>query len=539
MILSFLLLIVWAYLLWLFTATEGKSSMSGFLLLISSIVLWLFYQIPNLAKLSVHINECQHIAEGNRIVNYPIFWSQLDGTTLGPFPIYFLGLFKMVGLPLDYFTVKILNFFIWGLTMFVVYKIFRQRHKISDSIIFLSPLITIVFFFSDHDYLGYNGEPFTVLLITIALFLLYRIFSIDFRLSRLSEFALGIVLVAIPFSKFQGGPIAFGIGLYYVIYLLINKKSLAPILTGVLVFLLGVTFFLVITDSYYDFWQSYIVNNIGYTASSEGLNSQKGLFVRVLKLVLITFGAPETRILFLLTLLFFLFQLHGSYAKIRKMIRGNIDLKNEKFFLVILLIISVITVFAPGNVFNHYALFLLVPALLFVINYINQFGKVSKAQRILEIIVVLVLIPGTINIFNGNSIFSDLVMKQSLEENSIVQYLRNNGRTNDRLALWGWESCIYSDTGLIMATRESQTQRQMFSVAQQDYYLNRYLEDISEVKPRFFLDTTKRNDWILNYKKHNFTNYPELKFFIEQNYFLVMKSDGMQLYELSKSNYKM
>ena len=85
--------------------------------------------------------------------------------------------------------------------------------------------MTIVFFFSDHDYLGYNGEPFTVLLITMALFLLYRIFSIDFQLSRLSEFALGIVLVAIPFSKFQGGPIAFAIGLYYVIYLLVNKKK--------------------------------------------------------------------------------------------------------------------------------------------------------------------------------------------------------------------------------------------------------------------------------------------------------------------------
>ena len=173
-----------------------------------------------------------------------------------------------------------------------------------------------------------------------------------------------------------------------------------------------------------------------------------------------------------------------------------------------------------------------------MIYYINQFAKLSKAQRSLGIIVVLVLIPGTINIFNGNSIFSDLVMKQNLEENSIVQYLRDNGSANDRLALWGWESCIYSDTGLIMATRESQTQRQMFSVAQQDYYLNRYLEDISEVKPRFFLDTTKRNDWILNYEKHNFTNYPVLESFVDQNYHLVMKSDGMQLYELSESNNK-
>lgn len=538
MILSFALLIVSTYLLWLFTSKTEKGNMRGSLLLISSLVLWLFYQIPNLAKYSVHINECQHIAEGNRIVNYPIFWSQLDGTTLGPFPIYFLGLFKMVGFPLDYFTVKILNFFIWSLIIIVVYKIFRQRYKVSDSLIFLSPLITIVFFFSDREYLGYNGEPFTVLLITVALFFVYRLFSTNFQVSRLSEFALGIVLVAIPFSKFQGGPIAFVIGLYYVTYLLINKKSLVPILTGVLAFLLGISFFLVLTDSYYDFWQSYIINNISYTATSEGLNSQKGLIVRVLKLVLLSFGAPETRILYLLAFLFFLFQLKGSYSKIRIIKRDKINFKSEQFFLLILLIISVLTVYAPGNVFNHYALFLLVPSLLFVINYINRLLEVRKPHRAMGIIVVLVLIPGTINIFNGNSIFSDLVNNLDKKESSVVLYLRDNSRANDRLALWGWESCIYPATGLIMATRESQTQRQMLSTSQQGYYLKRYLDDISEVKPRFFLDTTKRNDWVLNYAKHNFTNYPELKLFVEENYYLVMNLDGMYLYELCESNYK-
>jgi len=531
MLLTFFIFVAWFYFLWTLSETN-KTKIKSLLFFVTTLLLWISFQVPNLAQYSVHINECQHIAEGNRIVDYPVFWKQLDGTTLGPLPIYYLGVFKLLGVPLDYFTIKLLNFSIWLFVIFTVYKIFRLNFGREDSVVFLSPIVTIIIFFSNHDYLGYNGEPLTVLLLTVAVLLISKLlFQSALRVSYY-EFLLGFVLVAVPFSKFQGGPIAFAIGVYYLILLIIEKKSLLPILLGVFSFLIIIFALIFMSDSFYDFWQSFIINNISYASTSEGLNSQKGIFVRVLKLVLTIFGAVETRVLFLMALGLLVIKIRKIIPGVRKLGKEKINLRDEKLFYLYFFLLAIFTVYVPGNVFYHYALFLIVPSLLFIIYSIDDLFSIEQFLKKKLILIVFVLIPGTLATFSGNEIFSQLAAGQAQDDNAVVQYLRTHSQSNDKLALWGWESCIYANTGLIMATRESQTQRQMLSPKQQDYYIKRYLVDISEERPRYFLDSTKKNSWILDFDKHNYQNYPELKKFIDQNYCLILDTEGMLLFEL-------
>ncbi len=505
---------------------------------ITGILAILIIQIPNFARYAVHVNECQHIAEAILLSRDFLFWKSVDGTTIGPWPIYLLSLIHKTGIPIDYFTVKIINIGLWIVTTIIVYKIFRVNFSPFYARLFILPVFMLIALLDHRDLIGYNGEVLTNIFLLLSFYLILRSPFLKSKLwMRLDYFIIGLLLVLAPFSKFQAGPIAFLLGLYFFYHLIRQKRAYSYLILGVSIPLTALIIYLYKFDLFYDFWQSYILNNIYYANNGEGLNNNKGLILRFAKFILIFLKAPELRLYFLISFIFigyFIFYIVQKQGILRA--AKNLFSDFNYTLIFIYLMASLFVVYVPGNVFLHYAIFALIPLHItcayLVHNYKNFVpGLVNKYSYVL----FLVFLPSINTIFGGNTAFSSITERTHQEtQGLIVQYLCRESEKNDRLAIWGWESSLYSDTNLLMGTRESQTQRQILSWKQQKYYLKRYLSDLTTYRPRFFIDTTKKDSHLLNYDRDNFTNFDDIRNFIYKNYTYVLEDDGMILYELKK-----
>lgn len=491
--------------------------------------------IPNYTRYSVHINESQHIAEAQLLAKDFTFWKSVDGTTIGPLPLYYLAVFKGLGLNIDFLTIKMLNLLVWLFIFLSVFMIFRLTHNHSSSLLYTLPLITTVFYFQDGNFVGYNGEVLTVLLLCISVYVIV-ILTKETKQRKSLLFLSGIILVIIPFSKFQAGPIAFVMGLYVMWLVITRGWDFKPVISGValpLIILLGYLWYFNIVD---DFWQSYILNNAYYAAKGEGLDSNKGLLFNLAKLILILFRGIETRMLVAISFVICLLLLAKSIMRYGWAASYCYVVSNKYLlFLLLFFFLSLFVIFVPGNAFLHYSIFIFVPLILLLGWVYHKLNSLYPSLfNAWAFIILFVMIPSINVSFGGHPAFDEITEQKLLDDNEIFDYLCSKANPDDRMAVWGWESDLFAKTGIIMGTRESQTQRQILSWKQQEYYLERYLNDLETNKPRFFVDSTEKNSHLLNYETHNFKNFPVIKTYIDDNYEFVAYDDGMRLYERIK-----
>ncbi len=537
-LISFSMLVILSLTVWFFNDT-GKDRKTGnwksliFFLLIFVVVF--IGQIPNFARYAVHINESQHIAEARTLVNAPLFWKDVDGTTIGPIPIYALSVPGHFNIPIDYLTAKVLNVLLWFIIIVLLYKTIKIGSGINIARYSILPLAVFVTLFTNKDFVAYNGEVPTLVLVSLALWILFYLLKHGGK-NGLLNILLGAILTLSPFSKIQIGPVAVFIGGFYLIWLIRKKKRVGSIIylfTGVSVPIILLIVYLIHFDLWYDFKESYILNNLFYAGKGEGLSLNKGIILNFVKLIFVLFKSLELRLFFsgfILLIIYagFLFWHEKKISEWKNVLYGH----PIKIYLIGYILISAFIIYLPGNVFIHYALFLIPPVLLIMSIVLQKIFRNddSRVRRFFYLIIIVVG-PALIIAFQGHPCFMELKHKSTVDK-GMANYLCAEKVRGDKLALWGWESSLYSDTGLEMATRESQTQRQILSWKQKDYYLKRYLKDIRKSRPRFFIDSTLKNNWIFDYDKHNFTKFPELNTYISDNYVFVLELDHMKLYEL-------
>jgi hypothetical protein len=482
----------------------------------------------------INPDESQMLTQAITLDFDPVFWRSVDGTTSGPINSYLILALKYVGFPFNYSTLHLASVGLISFSLFMTYLTLRLAF--STKVSFLSLLIIYSFFFlTNHkDFNHYNSELPSVALITVAFYLIARIYYLT-HTSLLIFGMLGLICCSIPLAKLQGGPLA---SLYIVYAGLILINSSMPItrkflLLGSLIFgIVSVIVFLVLFLYYNSIlYDLYIKTNLSHYSPSNGLN----LFIKLV------FKSSYDYI-FLLIFSFSIWVL-AAFIAIRE--KYFVFIFNRIFlFLLINFTLSLLVIARTGYIFEHYLFYSFFPITLltaYTLNQILDFGIIKYYSQISFNIIAIGLFAGlaityTLKFSRKNQNFT--MVPLPLYEIKVVNLINRYTEPTDCMVVWGWNLTYHVLTGLRQGTRENHSIRCMTTNslgAIHDpqliaYFGHQYVNDMRRNCPAIFIDEVQSNSFFENPKLVVHQKIPELKKFIANNYRLVSTQSGILVY---------
>ncbi|MCU0372451.1 MAG: hypothetical protein MUE56_04325 [Ignavibacteria bacterium] len=393
--------------------------------------------------------------------------------------------------------------------------------------------------------MAYNSEHVPMLLITVAYFLFFKTqyFSFNDKTKKsvvLYYFLYGIVVGLLPFAKLQAVAFSFSffIGMFFIN--LFSKENVTikniVLIAGVMLPVLILISYLFLFNLTSAFWNYYILNNLDYgsdglyTYSKSWLIMKKGenaeTWIEKIFVVPELIQTTKDTILYFGSLLFI--SSTGMIIMLKN--RRIVSAKNKYVFLFLLFnfIMGYFSVIVTGNIFLHYLILLVVPLLFlagFLLNLIIDVYRMysDKISVYLKYYVLLtVLLPSIIFAIDGNSYIREYIKLHPRENKSdIGELLKKYSQPGDKLAVWGFLNNIYIEAGLIQGTREPFSVYQISEGKRQNYFIEKYCEDIILHKPDLFVDAVGKNSVFYYDYKYRFENYPVIKELINRNYNLI------------------
>jgi hypothetical protein len=113
----------------------------------------------------------------------------------------------------------------------------------------------------------------------------------------------------------------------------------------------------------------------------------------------------------------------------------------------------------------------------------------------------------------------------------IAKTILNYASPGESMAVWGWASELYVDTGLVTATIDSVSLWQILPGSLQEYFLKRYADDLINSNAKLFVDAVAPRMFFFTDREtqgHEF--FPEIARVINENYRLVDEVQGVRIY---------
>ncbi|HXA00995.1 MAG TPA: hypothetical protein VNW99_03350 [Cytophagaceae bacterium] len=486
-----------------------------FLLLITIFIILM--RMPTFLLDEQNIDESLWIAGTATFLHSPQLWTSFDTTTSGPLVMLPLVLIKLTGLDLNYASARLAGI-LFCIIPGVIFCYYTFRILLDEKLsrILILPLTACFAFMNSGDYTAYNGEHEIILFSSIAIFLHTKLLMGN----KQSKYFLlyGLTLGALPFTKLQATPITLALGFCLLVFLIKSKTNLssyALIFLSIMSPFVLILMWLLITDGTQDFWFAYIISNLKYGQPGIGINGSSWLYFKYFVYLLRTL--PDSKFYFIS--LISVSALSGITVSFRKKIMG------KHLFLLLssiaLLFSAYYAIVKTSFFYQHYFLIFLIPVLFFtaIIAWISRdtFSRsklFNSALIILPLICfVMVAIDGITRINNPSSI-----NHSSLKKSLVAQTINKYGKGNDGMAIWGWMPGLYVQTGLINGTRYGDCYHQFTKSRMQQYYLDKYLEDLKKNKPLIFADAITSYSYGPNAAEFKYQNFPNIRDYVEAHY---------------------
>jgi hypothetical protein len=112
----------------------------------------------------------------------------------------------------------------------------------------------------------------------------------------------------------------------------------------------------------------------------------------------------------------------------------------------------------------------------------------------------------------------------------LTELVRRFSTRDEPLAVWGWRSSLYVEAGRRQATRQAQTEAQIYPNPLQGYFLKRYFEDFQAANPPVFADAVGPGNFVFEDRARAHECFPQLRDWVQAHYTLVADLDGTRLY---------
>lgn len=479
-------------------------------------------------------DESQALAGARTLLDYPVYWKYVDGTTHGPLVEFFLVPFGWLGLPLNYVTARLAATLLQGLTLLGAWAALRRLTDERAARLAVIPALTFWCCVHWADYTHYSTELVPIALIAGALWAA-TVALLAGPLARPAALgwvaAAGAALGAVPYAKLQGVPLALlaGVGILGAIALRRRETGAARVAVatcaGALVPSAILAVFLTIFGLWGQFNAAYIESNLGYvdTKPTGFMDMCTDFFALIAQ-------GQSYAWFFLPALGYALWQGRAAWLEAATPRRA---LLLAAWAAIAVGFYSVIT---PGRMLAHYLQLLVLPLTVLVgLLFAAAAGRGTRGATWALAILLLVTVAPQINrratgynIYTGR--MAEHLAQQPLPATAV---LRAQAQPGDRLAMWGWQAQLYVETGMPQGTREAHTAYQLNPGELRSFYRDRYLRDMTRRRPEWFVDAVGPQGFgYTNREVDGHETFAELAAFVRENYAFVTEAGGLRIYRL-------
>jgi hypothetical protein len=449
-----------------------------------------------------------------------VFWGAVDGGTAGPLNFYVLLGVKLLALPLGFLTARITGLLlVWG-TLFFSYRLLRLFLSAGPARLAVLPAALFFALAVEGEFVHYSTEHLPLCILAAAAFLLTR--GSQAEGDRLAWWCGGLGLGLLPWAKLQSIPLGAAVALWSG-WSLWQNATLARgekwrrlgqlLLAGVAPTLLGL-----ILVGFAGVWpvflRSYVLQNFNYVADGFTVASLWDLTVASLNQTWhfqASLAVP------------FLLALAGGFAAIfsRRPSRPGLGWLGCGLFVA-----AVIAVVTPRRPYPHYLLFLVLPLTFWFGAVVGAGWDRLTARRprwLLALTSLAVTAAWPLGLRFSQPVpemLDRLAATQAQPRTAAGNILLAVTRPGDRLAVWGWMSDFYVETGLRQATRQSNTFLCIQPNPLFDYYRAEYLAALRRHPPAVFVDAVgpTADFFQARVMQAHDACFPELAAFIRENY---------------------
>jgi hypothetical protein len=487
-------------------------------------------------------DEALWIAMAKTLAHDPRYWVSVDGGTGGPLVPFSLHSLKLVSLPIDFGSLKIMTGIIMAVSTCFLFFAFAAQFGHALGRVMILPLVVAVAVMKNPEMTAYNSEHLVLFLLSLALFFLVRIINNGQGRYYLNLIALGFLLGSVPFAKLQGTPVALLVGLFacVIVYQKTSKKSLTVLIASALSPTILVVLVVLSYSGLNDFWISYISANVLYTTQGEvsGFAAKMTLLNHLINepRELSYFIRYSMTIILLGLFLVISFRKELSWE-------GIIAIS----FSISLVCVSVYCVVAPGRSFTHYILLLFIPlSVLFgqVVRsvcdiVVKRFRLENNKLLVAKLFVVFLFLLATV-FYHFQSQFSyhpDLAPRPATHygyasQPELVAGLNQHFFEGAKMVAWGWGTELYVETNFLMGTRYGNTAGIIEPGPLQFFYEERFLKDIEKNKPVLFVDVVAPGFFRYSDRSlYGFENFLRVKNYIDRNYSFDSEMMGVRIFK--------
>ncbi|MEO6873697.1 MAG: hypothetical protein ABI222_02630 [Opitutaceae bacterium] len=467
-------------------------------------------------------DESQLIAGAITLRHDPVFWRSVDGGTAGPFDYYPLLPAAWGDGPASYAIARLIGvaamlgaLFFLGETLAVVAGTTIAR-------VALLPAITFQALTTSPDFIHCSTEVMPVLLFSAAGYV--AVAGQDAR-STARLWLVGLLLGSMPWAKLQATPLAAGLWAAVALHELRahRPRALFPLLAGGLLPTLGCFALTTFTGETANMLTPYLARNLVYVQN-----------------------LPDGRLLLqwrnALTDGYLAFWLAGTAVFVTwslwRMRRAPEKLRLGALVGGGLLALSVWSVIAPSRPSTHHLL-LLLPALVWtggvalavIASPATPTAPAKNCLLLAAFFLIVCVLPSVAWRWHAGDTFAAFTQTDVRPaRRRLTELVRRYSTPDEPLAIWGWRTSLYVEAGRRQATRQAQSEAQIYPNALQGYFLRRYFEDFRAANPAVFADAVGPGNFVFEDRSRAHECFPLLRNWVQARYTLVADLDGTRLY---------
>lgn len=477
-------------------------------------------------------DESHLIAEALALQRDWFYWQVVDGSTHGPLDVYPLYFAHLLGLPLDYFTARLVS---TGVLLAAVVSLYLATRSIASegaARLGTLPVAGFLMFSTYWDLVHFSSEQVPVAMLGVGLALL-----VPECCGRSGRHPLagrwiagGVVLGSVPLAKLQGGPIAAALLVAIAAFEVFTPgarwaQRLARVaaLAGAALFL-PVLFALIslVRGVGPDVWRSYIVHNLVYAADrhlapEEVLRKFWDFAGQAADYYVLATGCTAFIVMAILRLPDF-----------------PVPVRHAAVLGLIALSFSVLVTIWPGRLYGHYLIWTVVPAGFAAAALLAGWWMAAGHGRgqvgaVLGVFLVATVLPQAWHRLRAPHPYLGQLAHHSVPS-ATERTLSRLAAPGSLASIWGWEPKLYVQSGLVPATKDAHTHNQIAWSPTMDYFRARYLRELRANPPPVFIDAVGPGAFTFQDRSLAHEMLPELRDFIAQNYRLASEVEGTRIY---------
>lgn len=476
-----------------------------FVIVAGRLPLW-FFNFP------LNEDEAVFLARASTLLVDPVWFRAIDTTSGGPITVYLLAIAFKLGLPISYFTCRVVATALLVALSMLFYKLLSQICSREVTQVFTILGASFWLMSINPDLLQFTSEMTSTLCIVGALLAL--VFCHVKERYPLRVLTAGALLIGLtPWAKLQASPIALVIAFLFLLRIALGRVGVFSILwtIGIMALptvIVGVWSYQ--TGHFMDLCTRYFLTNFWLAQDRQSSPEffQGGAFLALITncSILPFFAAGFMFIWYSIT----------SRATMR------FDLISWAAGGV--LSVTLYTLYVSGIAAPHYLTFLIYPLLLFLALLYRDFPKIKA-------LVPVLLLPQLAGICMSLAMWKSIPIVVLEVQSNPISFHRPEmpelesvralfGSDELAVSIWGWGARIFPALGAYQGNRDTTSVYLFPNISRviREYHVAGFIDDLRRRKPQLFIDTSRYKALPSYFHTAPLRDCPELNDYLTINY---------------------